>query len=123
MNLITEMSEAEKTMKIAREAIIEFEAKKSLTEMLTSEDSALQRIEEMGEVRVIPGISGRIEDLIKVDPRFKRAIEAASAGWLKAIVVEDVETALRTFYEIDLFSPVAHSRSTPISRKVNSTPP
>ena len=95
MNLTTEISEAEKTLNTAREAVTEFEAKRSLAETMNSEDSALQRIEGLGGSDAIPGIIGRIENLIKVNPSFKRAIEAASAGWLTAIVVEDVETALK----------------------------
>jgi chromosome segregation protein len=94
-NLTTRINQAEKTLMVARKAIIEFEAKKNLVQILSSEASALQRIEELGEKGIIPGILGRIENLITVNSTYVRAIDAASAGWLKAIIVEDVKTVLK----------------------------
>ncbi len=94
-NLTTKMNQAEKTLMVARKAIIEFDAQKNLVDVLSSEASALQRIEELGEDGTIPGILGRIENLITVNSKYERAIDAASAGWLKAIIVEDVNTVLK----------------------------
>ena len=94
-NIITKMNQAEKTLMVARKTIIEFSAQKNLVNVLSSEASALQRIEELGENGTIPGILGRIENLITVNSKYERAIDAASAGWLKAIIVEDVNTVLK----------------------------
>jgi chromosome segregation protein len=94
-NLSSQMNQAEKTLMVARKAIIEFEAKKNLVDVLSSEASALQRIEELGENGTIPGILGRIENLITVNSQYERAIDAASVGWLKAIIVEDVNIVLK----------------------------
>lgn len=93
--LKTELSEADRTVKMARDTVVEFEAQKNLAEQLVSEESSLQRIEEMGRLGAIPGIYGRVESLIKISSKFQNAIEAASAGWLKSVVVKDIETALR----------------------------
>lgn len=94
-SLKTELGEAERTVKMAKDTVVEFETQKTLAEQVVSEESSLQRIEEMGRLGAIPGIYGRVESLIKVSPKFQNAIEAASAGWLKSVVVKDVETALR----------------------------
>ena len=93
--LLNELAEAEKTVKMARDTVVEFEAQKSLAERFASEDSSLQKIEEMGRVGAIPGIFGRLEALVRVSSKFQRAIEASSAGWLKSVVVEDLGTALK----------------------------
>ncbi|MDQ1280929.1 MAG: chromosome segregation protein, partial [Thermoproteota archaeon] len=94
-SIIADMNDAEKTARMAGEAVIEFQVQKSFVERMASEDNALERIEEMGETGAIPGILGRLENLIKVNPRYQRVIEVVSAGWLKAVVVRDVEVALK----------------------------
>lgn len=93
--IISEMNDAEKTAKMAGNAVVEFEVQKSFAERMGSDDNALQRIEEMGETGAISGILGRLENLIKVNPRYQRAIDVASSGWLKAVIVRDVEVALK----------------------------
>lgn len=94
-NISTKLNQAEKTLMVARKAMIEFYAQKNLVSVLSSEASALKRIEELGENGTISGILGRIENLITVNSKYERAIDAASAGWLKAIIVEDVNTVLK----------------------------
>jgi len=47
----------------------------------------------MGEVGAITGVYGRLRNLVKIDRGYKKAIEAASAGWLEALVVKDNDTA------------------------------
>ncbi len=93
--LATELYEAEKTVKTASNTVVEFEAQISLAERLTTEEASLQKIEEMGKVGAISGIFGRTEVLINTNQKFQKAIEAVSAGWLKAVVVKDFETALK----------------------------
>lgn len=77
----------------AREAVVEFATQRKLAERIAREEKALRNIEELGELGVIPGIYGRLRDLIKVDRGYEQAIEAASAGWLDSIVVQDFNTA------------------------------
>jgi len=93
--LKTELDEADLTVKMAKDTVVEFEAQKTLAEQVASEEYSLQRIEEMGRLGAIPRIYGRVESLIKISLKFQNAIEAASAGWLKSVVVKDLETALR----------------------------
>ena len=94
-SLLTELEKAEKTVKIASSTVTEFEAHKSIASRLAAEEAPLQKIEEMGRVGAIQGIFGQVETIVKVSPKFQKAIEAASAGWLKSVVVSDLETALR----------------------------
>lgn len=94
-NLLQEIQFAEKTAKTARSAIIEFEAQKDVIEKFVTEEYALQRIEEMGVVGAIPGVFGRLQNLIKINSKYEKAVIAAASGWLKAVVVKDLITALK----------------------------
>jgi chromosome segregation protein len=88
-----EITQAGKIADSAREAVIEFETQRELAETVASEEKALKSIEELGELGVIPGVYGRLRNLIKMDKTYERAIEVAAAGWLDALVVKDFDAA------------------------------
>ncbi len=88
-----EISEAGKIAGSAKDAVIEFMTQRELAETVAAEEKALRSIEELGEVGAITGIQGRLRKLIKIDKSYKKAIEAAAAGWLEAMVVKDTEAA------------------------------
>ncbi len=79
----------------AKRTILDFETRKSVAENLASEELALQRILELGKIGAIQGIMGKLEDLIKIDAKYEKAITAASKGWLKSVVVDDFDTATK----------------------------
>ena len=89
-----EIREAEEIAKKARISLTEFETQGKLIETLVPEEYVLQRIEEMAASGAIPEICGRLRSLIKVNDRCLKAAEAASMGWMTAIVVKDVEAAM-----------------------------
>jgi chromosome segregation protein len=88
-----EITEAGKIADSAREAVVEFATQKELAETVAAEEKALRSIEELGELGVIPGVMGRLRNLVKLEKAYQRAIEAASAGWLDAIIVKDLDSA------------------------------
>jgi len=88
-----EIVEAGKIADSAREAVVEFVTQRELAETVASEEKALRSIEELGELGVIQGVYGRLRNLIKIDKSYQRAIEAASVGWLDAMVVKDFDSA------------------------------
>jgi chromosome segregation protein len=88
-----EIEEAGKIADSAREAVVEFVTQRELAETVAAEEKALRSIEELGELGVIPGVYGRLRNLIKIDKTYQRAIEAAAIGWLDAIVVKDFDAA------------------------------
>ncbi|UCG45188.1 MAG: chromosome segregation protein SMC [Candidatus Bathyarchaeota archaeon] len=88
-----EIIEAGKIAETAREAVVEFATQRKLAERIAREEKALRSIEELGELGVIPGIHGRLRNLIKIDRGYEHAIEAAAAGWLDSIVVENLNVA------------------------------
>jgi chromosome segregation protein len=88
-----EISQAGKIANSAKEAVIEFVTQRELAETVAAEEKALRSIEELGEVGAISGIHGRLRNLIKIDKTYKKAIEAAAAGWLDALVVKDIDSA------------------------------
>ena len=86
---------AKKIAQSARRTILEFETNKNVAEKIASEELALQRILELGKMGAIQGIMGKLEDLIRIDSKYEKAITVASKGWLKSVVVDDFETATK----------------------------
>jgi chromosome segregation protein len=93
--LLLEMEDAEKTATIARNAIVDFKARKEFIDKIATEESALQRLEEMGKTGAIQGIIGRLSNLVKIKSKYRRALDVTASGWLNALVVKDIEVALR----------------------------
>ena len=89
-----EVAHANDVMKRAQVTVAEIETQRNIAENLASDDKALALIEEMASAGTVTGVYGRLGDLIESDDEYSRAIEAAAAGWMKAIVVRDVETAV-----------------------------
>jgi chromosome segregation protein len=88
-----EIAEAGKIADSAREAVVEFATQRELAETVAAEEKALRSIEELGELSVIPGVYGRLRNLIKIDRSYQHAIEAAASGWLDAVVVKNLDSA------------------------------
>lgn len=88
-----EINQAGKIAESARESVVEFATQRELAERLAAEDEALKNIEELAEIGAISGVYGRLRNLIKMDKTYQKALEAAAAGWLDAIVVKDFDTA------------------------------
>ncbi len=91
--VVREISEAGKIARSAKEAVIEFVTQRELAETVAAEEKALRSIEELGELGAISGIYGRLRKLIKVEQTYRKAISAAAAGWLNALVVKDIDSA------------------------------
>ncbi len=88
-----EITGAGKIAESAREAVVEFATQRDLAATVATEEKALRSIEELGDLGVIPGVYGRLRNLVKVDKTYKQVIEAASSGWLDALVVKDFDSA------------------------------
>ena len=88
-----EIAEAGKIADSAREAVVEFATQRELAETVASEEMALRGIEEMGEIGVIPGVFGRLRNLVKTEKSYEQVVEAVASGWLDSIVVEDFNAA------------------------------
>jgi len=89
------LDRAEIVIHEARALLIEYVAKKDFAEKIHTNDGVLSKVEEVSRMGIIEGLFGRFRDLIKVDLKYEKAIYAASAGWFDALVVRDLETALR----------------------------
>ncbi len=90
-----EIEEALDVAKRARVTVIEFNTQRNLAENLQAEERAIQRIEEMADEGAIKGVVGRLEDLVKFNEEYEKAVEAASDGWMRAIVVKDLSVAIK----------------------------
>jgi chromosome segregation protein len=91
---IKEVENANHVSKRANQALTEIETRTSVAQDFASDDRALHLIEEMAEAGTVSGVYGRLGDLIRIRNSDLKAVEAAAAGWLKAIVVKDLETAI-----------------------------
>jgi chromosome segregation protein len=92
--LTHETQKADEVAKRSALELTEIETQKNVTESLASDDKALSLIEEMAARGTVLGVYGRLGDLIKVKDSYGKAVEAAAAGWMKALVVKNIETAL-----------------------------
>jgi len=91
--LEAEIASAHGIAEKARRTVDEFKIQLEFAESVAAEDRALVKIEEMGKAGAIDGIHGTVRALITPRRSLVNALEAASAGWMKALVVEDLETA------------------------------
>jgi chromosome segregation protein len=80
--------------KEAESTITEFSAKRDLWRRMVVEERALERIREIGEAGALTGYHGPLRSLIKVDLLNQRAVYSVAEGWINAVVVDDVVTAL-----------------------------
>jgi len=93
--LEAEIASAHGIAEKARRTVDDFRIQLQFAESFAAEDRALAKIEEMGKAGAIEGVHGRVRDLVTFRRSLANALEAASAGWMKALVVEDLETAKR----------------------------
>ena len=89
-----EVAHAAEVSRKARLTLAEVETQKNVAEFIGSDESALELIEEMGKSGAIAGIHGRLCDLMRYKEEHHKAIEAASAGWMKSIVVRNIDSAI-----------------------------
>ena len=90
-----EIEEALDVAKRARVTVTEFNTQRNIADSLQTEEKALQKIEEMADEGAIKGVLGRLQDLIKFNEEYSKAVEAASAGWMHALVVKDLGVAIK----------------------------
>jgi len=90
-----EIEEALDVAKRARVTVTEFNTQKNLADTLQAEEKALRKIEEMADEGALKGVIGRLQDLVKFNDEYSKAIEAASAGWMRALVVQDLGVAIK----------------------------
>ncbi|MEM2904589.1 MAG: chromosome segregation protein SMC [Candidatus Bathyarchaeia archaeon] len=93
--LEAEITSAQGIAEKARRTVDEFKIQLQFAESFAAEDRALAKIEEMGKAGAIEGVYGRVKDLVTFRRSLANALEAASAGWMKALVVEDLAAARR----------------------------
>jgi chromosome segregation protein len=91
---LREVDNANGVVKRATLALAELESQRDMAQSLAADDKALRLIEEMAEDGTVAGVYGRLADIVKVKNGYSKPVEAAAAGWLKAIVVKDMGTAI-----------------------------
>ena len=89
-----EIENANEVAKRASLALTEIETQKNIAENLASDDKALSLIQEMAKAGAISGVYGRLVELVNVKDGYGKAVQAAAAGWMKALVVKNIETAV-----------------------------
>ncbi len=95
---VTRQKDIEDALEVAKKArvtVIEFNTQKNLAENLQAEERALQKIEDMADEGAIKGVVGRLNELVKFSDEYSKAVEAASGGWMRALVVKDLRVAIK----------------------------
>src|SRR5260370_13856091 len=90
-----EIDEALDVGKRARVTVTEFNTQRNIADTLQAEEKALQKLEEMAEEGALNGVLGRLQELIKYSDEYGKAVEAASVGWMRALVVRDLGVAIK----------------------------
>jgi len=85
---------ANQLAKDAEDTITQLSAKRDLWEKIVSKEKALERIKEMGEAGALRGYHGPLRSLVKIDLKYQRAANSSANGWIKAVVVDDIETVI-----------------------------
>ncbi len=85
---------ANKLAKDAELTITEFTSKRDLWKSVVTEEKGRVRIVEMGEAGALKGYHGPLRSLVKIDLKYQRAARMAADGWINAIVVDDIRTAI-----------------------------
>ncbi len=91
---VKEIQHANEVARRAGLALIELETQRTLADNLASEDKALALIEDMTKAGALNGVYGRLGDFVKTKQEYSKAVEAAASGWMKALVVNNIETAV-----------------------------
>jgi len=90
-----DIRESKEIVERASATTFEFEIQKDVVQTFGAEEKALQSVEELGRAGAIPDVVGRLDRLVKVPEDYRKALETASAGWMKALVVKNVESAVQ----------------------------
>ena len=88
------ISDAGRLAKEVETTITQFSAKRELWQKVAAGERGLERVKEMGEAGALPGYHGPLESLIEFRPEYERAVINSSGGWIKAIVFEDLDSAM-----------------------------
>ncbi|MEM2885429.1 MAG: chromosome segregation SMC family protein, partial [Thermoproteota archaeon] len=89
-----EIGELTELIERVRGALIQAETRREIVQAIADEEMAVTKILQLKDEASIEGVLGRLSDLVKVGEEDRVAIESASDGWMKAVVVEDLRTAL-----------------------------
>ncbi len=91
-----EVVKAVSTMSKAGDTILRFEAQKSIAKKLVADEIGSRRLEDFANTGALEGYIGRICSLISYSPKYEPAVLAAAGRWMKAVVVRDLRTLLKT---------------------------
>lgn len=88
-----EAKKALEALEKAKNFILRFKTKKATLQAAFPEKLAISELEAVAKTGALKGVYGRLRNLIEFDKVYEKAVEAASSGWLDALVVEDEEAA------------------------------
>lgn len=75
-------------------ALIQAETRKEIVQTIADEERAVMKVLQLKQESSLEGVLGKLSDLISFREEDRVAIESASDGWMRAIVVKDLRTAL-----------------------------
>ncbi len=95
-NIQEEVTKAIGILSKAGEAVLRYEIQRSMAEKIIGHDLGLKRLEDLAKTGAIEGFIGRIDKLVTYPPKYEQAVLASGRRWLKAAVVADLRSMMKT---------------------------
>lgn len=95
VRLQDEVVNAFSTLSKAGEAVLKYEAQRSVAEKIVADELALRRLEDLAKTGALQGFVGRVDDLISYPAEYETAVLAAGRRWMKTAVVSDLRVMLK----------------------------
>lgn len=95
-NIQEEVTNAISILSKAGDAVLRYEIQRTMAEKLIGYDLGLKRLEDLAKTGAIEGFIGRIDKLVSYHPKYDQAVMAAGRRWMKAAVVKDLRSMMKT---------------------------
>ncbi|MFQ6134304.1 MAG: AAA family ATPase [Nitrososphaerales archaeon] len=95
VKLQEEVAKALSTLKRANDAVLRYEAQRSVAEKIVADELGLRRLEDLAKTGALEGFVGRVDKLVSYPSKYEPAVLAAGRRWMKAAVVRDIHAMLK----------------------------
>ncbi len=96
VRLQEEVVKALSTLNKASDAVLRYDAQRSVAEKIVADELGLRRLEDLAKTGALDGFIGRIDNLLSYPTKYEHAVLAAGRHWMKAAVVRDLRAMLKT---------------------------
>jgi chromosome segregation protein len=84
------------TLNRVGDTVLKYDLQRSVVEKIAAEEVGLHRLESLSETGALDGYVGKLEDIVSFPPKYEAAVLSAGRRWMKAIIVRDLRSMLKT---------------------------